>query len=145
MAQSDCESAFRQDTMFIPKEQRAVNGEYVEATLKNLSVVRLFKSNEGKFYMKLLVTEDFYFDKTDVLEIRSGSKSYYAKDTKQYKVNKTTGLYVIEIYKNYIATLKEDGITSIVFSHAETDFTRQDASLVRKMARCFYDAAFVKK
>ena len=76
----------------------------------------------------------------DVLEIRSGNKSYYAKESKQYKINKTTGLFIIEVFKNYISTLKDEGITSIYFAKAETDFTRQDASEIKKMSKCFYDA-----
>jgi hypothetical protein len=142
--QEDCASAFVTDTMFVPKEGKVVSGQYIETVFKNQSVVRLFKASDNRYYMRLLVKENFYFDKVDVLEIRSGSKSYYAKETRQFKINKTTGLFVIEIYKNYVTTLKEDGITSIVFANTETDFTRQDASQVKKMARCFFDS-MVKK
>jgi len=140
-----CEVDRVKDTMSIQKDGKIVDGEYVQTTLKNLSVVRIFKTNDNRFYLRLIVTEDFYFNKVDVLEIKSGNKSYFAKDTKQHQVNKTTGLYVIEIFRNYIATLKEDGITSIAFGHGETDFTRQDASQVRKLARCIYETTFVKK
>lgn len=144
-SQNNCEAEFVKDTLTVPGEKKVVEGEYIQTTLKNLSVVTLFKTKDNKFYLKLIVTENFYFNKVDVLEIRSGSKSYYAKDTQQYKINKTKGLYVIEIFKNYIATLKEDGITSIVFSKAETDYTRQDARQIKQISRCLYDAAFVKK
>lgn len=137
--------AFVKDTMSIQKDEKIVDGEYVETTLKNLSVVRLFKTNDNKFYMRFIVTEDFYFNKVGTLEIKSGSKSYYAKDTRQHKVNKTKGMYVIEVHKNYLATLKEDGITSIAFASGETDFTRQDAGQIREIARCIYENAFVKK
>jgi len=142
-AQETCE--FSRDTLFVPKESKVIEGECIQTTLKNLSEVKLYRTSDNKFYLKLIVTEDFYFNKVDVLEIKSGSKSYYAKETKQYKINKTRGLYVIEVFKNYLYTLKEDGITSIVFSNAETDFTRQDAGQIKRIAKCMYETAFAKK
>ena len=142
-AQNNCELI--KDTLTLPAEHKVVEGEYVQTTLKNLSVVTLFKTNDNKYYLKILITEDFYFDKVGVLEIKSGSKSIYPKDIRQYKVNKTKGMYVIEIFKNYIFTLKEDGITSIVFNKAETDFTRQDAEQIKKISKCLYETLFAKK
>jgi hypothetical protein len=140
-AQTSC--TMTRDTMTLPSTHQVVEGEYVTVPLKKGSQVTFFKSPD-KMFLKLVVNENFYFDKVDVLEIRSGSKSYYAKDTRQHRVNKTTGLFVIEIYNNYLATLKDEGITSIVFNKAETDFTRSDASDIRRTARCFYDS-FVRK
>lgn len=144
-AQSAAPLAFTPDTMTLFGENKVLQGEYIETTLKNLSVVRMFKTRDNKYYLRFLVTANFYFDKVDVLEIRSGKKSYYSEGTKQYKVNKTTGLFIVEIYKNYIAQLKDDGITSLVFAKAETDFTRQDASQVRKIAAFFHEAITAKK
>jgi hypothetical protein len=143
--QVNCEATFIKDTMSLPESGKVLEGEYLETTLKNLSVVKLFKADDGKIYLKLLVTKNFYFNKVGVLEIKSNSKSYYAKNTKQYQVNKTMGMYVIEIFRNYVATLKEDGITSIVFAEAETDFTKHDATQIKKIAKCFYDAISEKK
>lgn len=140
-----CEFAFTPDTMSLPGSGKVLQGEYIETTLKDFSVVRLFKTIENKYYLRMIVKKNFYFDKVDVLEIRSGSKSYYAKDTRQYKINKTTGLFVIEVFRNYVSTLKDDGITSLYFSKAETDFTRQDAGQIRKMSKCFYESISLKK
>ena len=137
--------AFTPDTMTLNGENKILQGEYVETTLKNLSVVRMFKTKDNKYFIRFLVTKNFYFDKVDVLEIRSGNKSYYAENTKQFKVTKTMGLFITEIAKNYIAQLKDEGITSIVFAKAETDFTRQDASQVRKIAKYFYESIAPKK
>lgn len=144
-AQSKCEFSFMEDTLTIPEKGIVLNGVSLETVLKNQSIVKLFKSSDDKLYIKFIVTENFYFDKVDVLEIRSGSKSYYAKGTKQYKINKTKGMFVIEVFKNYIVTLKDDGITSLVFNAAESDFTRQDASQIRKISICFYETIYGKK
>jgi hypothetical protein len=144
-AQEKAELAFVQDTMTFTGENKVLNGEYVETTLKNLSVVRMFKTTDNKYYLRFLVTANFYFGKVDVFEIRSGKKSYYNENTKQHKVSKTMGLFIVEIPKNYVAQLSDEGITSIVFNKAETDFTRQDASQIRKMAKFFNESITAKK
>jgi glutamate racemase len=95
--------------------------------------------------MKMIVTENLYFNKVDMLEVRSGNKSFYAKDTKQFEYGNHTGYYIIEIFKNYIATLKEEGITSIVFSNSETKFTKQDRTQIMQIAKCFYESVAGKK
>lgn len=140
-----CDNAFMEDTMSLPETGIILEGSYVETPLKDLSVIRLFKTNENKYYLRMIVKKNFYFNKVGVLEIRSGSKSIYYKNNKQYKINKTTGLFITEVQKNYLATLKDEGITSLFFAEAETDFTRQDASQIKKMAKCFYENIDIKK
>lgn len=133
-------TAFIPDTMTLTGSNKVLNGEYVETTLKDLSVVRMFRTSDKKYFIRFLVTSNFYFDKVDVLEIRSGKISYYVENTKQYKVTKTMGLFIAEIPRNYIAQLKEEGITSLYFNKAETDFTRQDTKHIRQMAQFFYES-----
>lgn len=140
-----CESAFVKDTMSVPETGKVLEGEYIETTLKDFSAVRIFRTEDDKYFLKFVVKQNFYFNKVDVLEMRSGTKSYYVKNTKQYKINKTTGLFVVEVFKNYISTLKEGGMTSIYFAKTETDFTKRDASQIKEMATCFYDVIKQKK
>lgn len=142
-SQGDCH--FIQDTVSIPKENKIVNAEYLQTVLKNKSVVQLFKTETNKYYLKLIVTENLYFNKVDILEIKSGGKSFYAKDTKHYQYDKHTGYYIIEIYKNYAGTLKDDGITSIVFGKAETDFGKHDCNQIKQISKCFYENIIAKK
>lgn len=142
-AQAGC--AFTKDTLTIPKENKTVNVEMIQTVFKGKTVVQFIKTDNAKYYMKMIVNENLYFDKVDILEIRSGSKSFYAKDTKQYQFDKHSGYFVVELYKNYIGTLKDDGITSIFFNKAETDFTRQDCAQVKQIAKCFYEAVTPKK
>ncbi len=143
--QEKVELSFVRDTMSFFPEKKILEGEYLETTLKKFSVVRVFKTADERFYIRLLVTENFYFNKVDVLEVRSGNKSYYVKNSKQYKVDKTKGLFVFEVYKNYLAQLKDEGITSIYFAETETDFTRQDAHEIKKMFKYFFETTFMKK
>jgi hypothetical protein len=131
--------------MSLPESGKVLEGSYMETPLKDFSVVRLFRTTDEKFYLRMIVKKNFYFNKVGVLEIRSGTKSIYYKNNKQYKVNKTTGMFVTEVQKNYLSTLKDEGITSLYFAEAETDFTRQDAGQIKKMAKCFYEDVNIKK
>jgi hypothetical protein len=144
-AREGCDLQFISDTMTYTGEKKVLQGEYAEVTLKNQTVVRLFKSNDGKIYLRLTVTENFYFDKVAMLEIRSGTKSLYAKNTRQHKISKTRGLFIIEVFSNYLDTLKDYGITGIAFGQAETDFTKQDARQVKMLAACMLDQITPKK
>lgn len=140
IAQEKCELTMSPDTMTLPGSQAPMQGESLETIFKNLAHVKLFKAADGKLFLRLIVTENFYFNKTDVLEIKSGSKSFYARNAKQHKLNKSQGMFVFEIYKNYVYTLRDDGITGIVFAGAETDYTKQDAMQVKKIAACLYES-----
>lgn len=133
----DC-ADFATDTMTIPETGKTVEGEYIEATLKNQSVVRFMRTADGRIFLRLIVTENFYFGKVAMLEIRSGSKSYWVKNAKQHKIDKTHGLFVTEIFRNYVATLRDHGITGIEFGGAYTDFSKSDASLIKEAAGCMY-------
>ncbi len=143
IAQTNCN--FIQDTVFVPKEGKVVNSDYLETTLKNKSIVQLFKTETNKYFLKLIVTENLYFDKIDNLEIKSGDKSFVAKDTKHHSYDKHRGYYFIEIYRNYIGTLKDEGITSIVFGKAETIFVKQDCKQIKQISKCFYQNITAKK
>ncbi|MBX3164268.1 MAG: hypothetical protein KF900_07280 [Bacteroidetes bacterium] len=140
-----CETPFVSDTMTCLKDHKTLEGEYVETTLKNQTVVRLYRAKGGKLFLRFIITKNFYFDREGTLEIVSGKKSYYEHDCRQYKISKTSGMYMLEIQKNYLATLKEYGITALVFNNAETKFTKQDAAQIKKMAKCVYDTYFETK
>jgi hypothetical protein len=141
---AQCSLVFSSDTMTIPGG-KVIEGNYLESTMKNGSVFRFFSSSDNKIYLRMILTKNFYFDKTDLLEIRSGKMSYYEKNTKQYKVSKTAGLMMLEVFPNYLVTLKERGITSVVFAGAETHFTRQDVKKVRELAACMAEKKANKK
>ena len=139
----DC--TFKEDTVFIAAEKKTVNSEFLETTLKNKSRVQLIKAPKNKLFVKLIVTENLYFEKVDQLEIKSGSKSFYAKETKQHQLDKYTGYYLVEIFKNYAGTLKDEGITSIVFGKAETNFGKSDCNQIKQISKCFYESIAAKK
>ncbi|MDO9001466.1 MAG: hypothetical protein Q7W45_16995 [Bacteroidota bacterium] len=133
------------DTIHIPKENKTLDCEYLITTLKNSTTIQLIKASNNKYYLRIVTSENLYFGKTDMLEVNSNSKSFFAKETTNFELNKNTGYYIIEIYKNYIGTLKEDGITGYIFGKAVTKFSKQDCNQVKQMAKKFYEIYCAKK
>lgn len=132
------------DTVRVPKENKVLNSEYIINTLKNGTTFQLIKASNSKFYLRIVTSENLYFNKTDMLEIKSGSKSFFAKETTNFQLNKNTGYYFIEIYKNYIGTLKDEGITGLKFDKAITKYNKQDCNQIKQMAKFFYESFCVK-
>jgi hypothetical protein len=137
-SQNTCEMGFVSDSLYMPSE----NSYYmatglVTPELRNGTFVKLFL-HRNKYYLMIESKSNLYFDKSEMLEIKSGKKSMFQKDAKQYQKNKYTAFFVLEVYKNYIATLKEEGITSYVFSNNEIALNKQDTKEIKKIADCFY-------
>jgi hypothetical protein len=130
--------SFQEDSLFIPKENKIVAAVFLDVQLKKSSM-QFIKIKSEKYFLRLVVTENLYFDKIDQLELQSGKKSFYAKDVKQIEVDKHSGYFLVELFKNYVATLKDDGLTAIVFNKAQTNFSKQETALVKQNAKCFYE------
>jgi len=140
-----CENSFIPDTITVFSEGKHYEGEMLKTTLKNQSIVQMYAIDRKRYYIRIYVTENFYFNKVDVLTIESGKWTYPVKNCKQHKISKTMGMYVFEVQKNYLATLRDEGITGLVFAGAVSDFTRNDGQQIKKMCRCFYETMFEKK
>jgi len=140
-----CESQFAMDTLSIPGRDSVMNCEMLRTTLKNQSVIEMYALDRKKFFVRIYITENFYFNKVDILSVESGKWTYPVKNCKQHKVSKTLGMYVFEVQKNYLVTLRDEGMSGLVFAGANTDFTRNDQQMIKKMCRCFYETMFGKK
>lgn len=135
--------SFTEDTLYVPMTGKTLQASYVEVITKNNSNIQLFRQG-GNYYLRIIATVNLYFGKTDVLEIKSDTKSFFAKNTTQFERDKDHGCYTVQIYKNYIATLRDYGITGIRFGAAETRYEGRDTEAVRKMAKCFYETINTK-
>jgi hypothetical protein len=139
-----CQLNYVEDTLYVPLLNKTINAQYTEVKTKNNSQIQLFKQGNN-YYLRIIATVNLYFGKTDLLEIKSDKMSFFAKNTKQFERDRDHGSYTIQVYKNYIATLKDYGITGIKFGAAETKYESKDAEAVRKMAKCFYEEINAKK
>lgn len=143
IAQTDC--SFTNDTLYLLEQNKTLNVKSIKTSFKDNSEFKLIIGNDNKFYLQLAVTENLYFDKKDNLELESNGKSILFKNVIHQKLNKYTGLYVVEIWKNYIATLKDEGLTSLTFNKAKTKFYKSDSKAVKQIANCFYNEINTKK
>lgn len=143
LAQTPC--SLTSDTLLLEDTKTTLVGVSIKTKLKNNSEVKLFKAENGKLYLYFQVTENLYFDKRDNLEIESNGRSIVFKNVLHQKFDKYTGLYVVEVWKNYIITLKDDGLSILTFGKAQTKFNRSDSKLVKQIADCFYQQINIKK
>jgi hypothetical protein len=143
--QGPCADKFISDTMSVPLTGKTVAGEFLETSLKDGTIVRFFKTNSGQYYLRFMISKNFYFNQVSTLEIQSNTKSFYVKNAKQYKVSKSQGMFILEIFRHYVSTIKQEGITAIVFGEVETKFTKQDALQIKDLATCFYETIAAKK
>ena len=144
-AQNTCELGFVRDSLFIEKDDAFVGADGLKTpVLKEGGEVKLFKVHK-KYYLMIICKTHLYFDQVNDLEIKSGTKSMFAKGIKQHQKDKYTAFFVVEVLKNYIATLKDDGITSYVFNTKEVIFGKSEVKEIKKIANCFYQTINVPK
>jgi len=136
-AQKQEEFVFVEDTMTLSGTKRVLEGAYVEVVLRDLHVLRLYKTADHHIYLRMLVTSNFYFDKVGPLEILSGNLTYTAKQVRQFMVSKNMGLFITEVFSNYLSTLRNEGISDLVFNQAKTKFSRSDTQKIKRMATYF--------
>lgn len=137
-SQNTCEMGFTTDSLYDAKQNTfSLADGLVTPVFKNGSQIKLFKVG-NRYYLSIEFKNNLYFDKTDDLEIKSGTKSMFQKGIKQQQKNKYTALFAFEIYKNYVGTLKDEGITSFVFNNTENSFSKPEVKEIKKIATCFY-------
>jgi hypothetical protein len=137
-AQNTCEMGFVRDSLFVEKDNAFVGADgLITPSFKDGGQVKIFKVG-NKYYLMLTCKSNLFFDVINDLEIKSGTKSMVAKGVKQHQKDKYTGFFVVEILRNYVATLKDNGITSYVFNTKETLFGKNEVKEVKKIANCFY-------
>lgn len=135
----NCQEQLLNDSLYKPTENKTIPVKSMTCKLKNGGNVQLINAN-GKFILKLTLKEKLGFVDTGSLEIKSGSKSFYVKSTTMYNIKEDNAYFLVDVLINYIGTLKEDGITSVVFNGKfESKLAKEDVSQIRKMAKCFYE------
>lgn len=107
--------------------------------LKNGGNIQFFNNN-GKYTLKLTLREKFGFVDVGSLQIKSGTKGFFVKTATLYNHKSPEAYFLVDVMINYIGTLKEDGITSVVFMDKfEAKLAKEDVKNVRATAKCFYE------
>lgn len=94
-------------------------------------------SLHGKYYLKLYTFKILYFDLVSSLEIISENMSIVFKEVKLLKAEQQRGVFILNVQKNYITTLKNHGITEIIFNRLKESIPKKTSKHIRQVSSCF--------
>lgn len=141
VAQTDCSSILKSDSCALQTPSKKELVEVTEVKIKNNYQVQFIKQGQ-KNYLKLIVKDDLGFGKKGSLLLYCNKKQIYVKTITLQVIDKKSAYFLIELIPNYITTLKDNGLTNIIFcENIEFVVPKQDSEAVKKMAACFYEVA----
>jgi hypothetical protein len=135
----NCKDQLVSDSLYKPNEKHSYPVSVLNCPLKNGGKVQ-FINNSGKFVLKITPNQKLGFLDVGSLQIKSGSKSFFLKTATYYDHKEPNAYFLVDVLINYIATLKDDGLTAIVFNEKfESELCSEDVKNVRRTAKCFYE------
>jgi len=118
--------------------------ELIEVTIKNNYQLQFIKDGKTTF-LKIIVRDNLGFGQIGEFMLVCGKKQIYNKDTKLVPIDKTSGYFVIELNPNYIQTLKDLGLTKLIFRDTvEFLIPKTDSDKIKQTATCFFDMVVPK-
>ena len=134
-AQNPCQNQFIYDSVIKPGDKVAISVNALTCPIKN-GAVQFINQNE-KLYLRLKINDKLGFIADGALELMSGTKSIVFK-TSLHNINKVNPYFIVDVGINYIATLKDNGLTGLIFNSHEVKFEKTDTKNIRETAGCFY-------
>lgn len=144
LAQTKCNQTLKQDSCALLSPNKKELVELMQVKIKNNYQIQFIKQGQ-KNYLKIIVRDNLGFGKTGSLLLYSNKKQYFTKSTTLQIIDKTSAYFLVELNPNYLTTLKDNGLTNIIFEE-KTEFVipKQDSESVKQLAACFYEAISVK-
>lgn len=141
MGQSPCTTSLQPDScsLFDPKNKELV--DFMETRIKNDYQIQFLKHGP-KYYLKIIVKNDLGFGrKGSLLLSLSNKKQIYVKYIYLNMIDKYSGYFILPLNdNNYLETIKDFGISSIIFKEkAEFIIPKNDSEHIKKTAACFFD------
>jgi len=132
--QTKCE--YINDSLILSKKE-SVN--YVETKIKNNYQIQ-FISFQNKKFLRIVVRDNLGFGKTSSLLLYCSKKQIYIKSISLQPLDKNSAYFLIELNPNYLATVKDFGLNSIIFNET-TEFSvpKLDSESIKKTANCFFE------
>lgn len=139
MFSQNCSDQLVSDSLYKPTEKQSYLVNVLNCPLKNGGRIQ-FINNNGKFVLKITPNQKLGFLDVGSLQIKSGTKSFFLKSATYYNNKEASAYFLVDVLINYIATLRDDGLTSIVFNEKfEAVFAGEDQKNIRRTAKCFYE------
>jgi hypothetical protein len=146
-AQMPCDKGFRTDTSIISRFTYAKEEvELMEVTIKNNYQLQFIRSKDKKTYLRIIVRDNLGFGQIGEFMLICGKKQIYDKDVKLVPIDKSSGWFILELNSNYIQTLRDLGLTKIIFRDTvEFLVPKTDSEKIKQTAACFFDAVVPKE
>lgn len=129
--------ALKDDSCIINSIKEKV--ELIDIVIKNEYHIQFIKYNK-KNYLKIIVKNDLGFGKTGALLLVSNKKQFYTKSIKLELIDKQSAFFIIPLEINYLATLKDNGLTSLIFCEkVEFVIPKSDTEIIKQAALQFYE------
>lgn len=137
LAQSKCKYNLINDSCALQNPAQKDLVELMEVKIKNNYHVQLIKHGAKK-YLRIIVRDNLGYGQTGSLLLYSNKKQYFTKSISLQIIDKNSAYFLLELNPNYLLTLKENGLTSIIFQE-KVEFTipKQDSEAVKQLATCF--------
>lgn len=136
-AQNKCKYTLIPDSTNLHSPSQKELVEFIEVKIKNNYQVQLIKHGQKK-YLKIIVKDNLGYGQSGSLLLYSNKKQYFNKDITLRIIDENSAYFLLDLNPNYLLTLKENGLTSIIFRESvEFTIPKQDSESVKQLAACF--------
>lgn len=145
-AQMPCDKGFRTDTAIINRFTYAKEEvELMDVTIKNNYQLQFIRKDH-KTYLRIVVRDNLGFGQIGEFMLICGKKQIYDKDVKLVPIDKSSGWFIIELNPNYIQTIRDLGLSRIIFRDTvEFLVPKSDSEKIKQTAACFFEAVVPKE
>ena len=131
--------SLKTDSCMLPLNKEKQEVQMLEVIIKNDYQIQFIKHYPIN-YLKIIVKDNLGYGQTSSLLLLSNKKQYYTRLIKLEVINKSSAYFLLELNSNYLITLKENGLTTIIFNEkVEFVIPKTDSELIKKHAACFFD------
>lgn len=139
-AQTKCNQSLVTDSCTLESPSKKELVQLMQVKIKNNYQVQFIKQGQRTF-LKIIVRDNLGYGKTGPLLLYSNKKQYFTKSIKLEIIDKASAYFLVDLNSNYLTTIKDNGLTSIVFNqNVEFVIPKQDSELVKQLAACFNEA-----
>lgn len=145
ISQTPCAYSFTADSIIINTPAKKELADVMEVSIKNDYRFQFIKQGSRSF-LKIIVRDNLGYGQTGGLMLYSTKKQIYIKDLMLIPIDKKTAYFVFELNASYILSIREYGLSSLLFRDvAEFMIPKSDSDKLKKAAACFANTVVPKE
>lgn len=139
VGQTSCDFQLHPDSISIQDSKIKELVSLIEVKIKNDYRI-YFIEQDHKNYLKIIVRDNLGFGKKSSLLLLSNKKQIYIRSIELKSIDKTSAYFLISLNdSNYLETIKDNGLSSILFNEtSEFAIPKSDSEQIKKAANCFF-------